>query len=191
MKQHIAPSLLLAALFMTTPVMAADYTYAGMDLMLMDYEETNFPGSFSPKAVTIKLGMRSDTGIGGELRLGGGISDDSQTFLVNSPMFGLTPVNVSLEIGTLAGAYITGNLPVSSTLDFYGIAGLTALEAEAEASSIAGAISASTDGREFSYGAGLRFNTGGNTLINLEYMMLVDNSDVQISTLNMSAALKF
>lgn len=174
MRNLILFSALLGLVLCSSPALAVgEYTsYFGFDYMLTDFED-DAGRSADLDAVAARFGSYLSKNAALEARLGVSASDD-------------TVENVDYELDSFVGVYARGIIPYQ-TVELYGIIGLTRADL---------AISAPNnpaDGDEtgLSYGAGLDFKIGERIAIGLEYMMLLDTSDYELTTTNVGAKYYF
>ncbi|RZU45088.1 outer membrane autotransporter protein [Fluviicoccus keumensis] len=169
-------------------------SYFGVDLMKADYQEDGMSESVSPKLIQVKFGSEFASGVGAEFRIGTGINEGEGGPMKVVTPFGTATATAKVNIDLLAGAYLRGDLPFTDQFHVYGLAGITSIKTTADVnvlSPIPGTNSASSTGTEFSYGAGLAFKPADDVSLTAEYMMLVDNGDVQISSFNIGFAKNF
>lgn len=179
--------MMLALTLSATGAQAAD-TYAGVDFLIADYQESAMSDSVAPKAIEVKYGIQMDQNLGVEFRLGTGISNGkTSNLLVNRPSGPIIVPNFEASLDLLLGAYGRAALPVTDNFQVYALAGVASIET----THIVPGINITNTDTNFSYGAGFAFKPNETTTISTEYMMLVDNNDLQITSLNLGFAMKF
>lgn len=178
MQRLILFCALIVLVFCSSPAMAIDeYTsYFGFDYMLTDFEDDSGV-SADLDAAAVRFGSYLSENAALEARLGFSASDDTVT--VNS-------VNVDYELDNFVGVYARGILPYQ-TVELYGIVGLT--RADLSVSQLGNLADGDETG--FSYGVGLDFKIGERVAIGLEYMMLIDSSDYELTTTNIGGKYYF
>lgn len=183
--------LVAAAMISAGSAQAAD-TYIGLDIAKAEYQESGMSSAVEPKVIQVKLGLQADKNLGMEFRLGTGLSEGTGSNIgISTPLGSVKASRVDVSLDLLLGVYGKASLPVNDSFEIYGMAGLTAVETTADVTIAGMTGSATTNGTEFSYGAGFAFRPNEKTTLTTEYAMLVDNGEVQISSLALGFALKF
>ena len=183
--------MMLALTLSATGAQAAD-TYAGVEFLMADYQESGMSDSLSPKAIAVKYGIQADQNLGVEFRLGTGINEGKgSNMTIDTGLGSVVASDVTVNLDLLLGIYGKATLPMTDVLQVYGIAGITSVETTADVTIAGFKGSANSTGTEFSYGAGFAFKPNDKTTLTTEYMMMVDNGDVQITSLNLGFAMKF
>jgi len=155
--------------------------YLGIGYGMVTISESGLP-DFEPTALVVRYGNFVTDNFAAEVRLGTGLSDDTQEILPG--------VDGTIEIDHILGvygSYYSGTS--SSTTRVYGILGFTQVEVTA---SIPGFGSASDDDSDISLGLGVNFEIGGNGFINLEYMNYGEllGSDITVIAIGYNAWFK-
>lgn len=160
--------VLLGLFFCSSPAVALEEntSYFGLDYMLADFEEESGT-SVDLDAVALKFGSYFNKNVALEARLGFGASDD-------------TVDGSDYELDTLVGVYARGILPFQN-VELYGIVGVT----RADLSISPTGHPADGDESDLSYGGGLDFRIGEKLAIGLEYMMLIDSDDYELTSINL------
>ncbi len=164
--------LSLIALALSLNSYAQD-NYVGINYGSIDFEEAG--DSLDLDTINFTIGSNLNEHIAGELRGGVGISNEDEA-------------GVSIGIDSLIGAYGRINLPNSSPVTPYVVAGVTQVKLEVD---FLGLGSATADETDASYGLGADFNVSDNTKLNLEYMKYLDKDGAEIAGLNVGIAVKF
>jgi len=157
--------VLIVLVFCSSPALAIDEyrSYFGFDYLLTDFE-TDSGSSVDLDAVSARFGSYLNENVALEARLGFSASDD-------------TVAGVTYELDNFVGVYARGIMPYE-TVELYGIVGFTRVDLAIPGNPADG------DDSGFSYGAGLDFKVGERLAIGLEYMMLIDSSDYELTTTN-------
>ena len=137
---------------------------------------------FDVGALYGRIGSQINENFSAEFRVGIGVADDSVDF---------TGGEATLEIDKFFGGYVRGTLPLNEVIKPYVILGYTDIEVELEVDTIVGSGSDSDSDGDLSYGAGLDFHVDPNLILNLEYMNMYDDDDVEITALSFGIAAKF
>lgn len=167
MQKLILCSALIGLVFCSSPALAIDEyrSYFGFDYLLTDFEPDSGE-AVDLDAVSARFGSYLNENVALEARLGVSASDD-------------TVSGDTYELDNFVGVYARGIVPYE-TVELYGIVGFTRVDL---AINVPG-HSADGDDSGFSYGAGLDFKVGERLAIGLEYMLLIDSSDYELSTTN-------
>lgn len=163
---------------------AAGNSYGAVQFASLDYEESGFD-AISPKAIVFRAGNRLNETIGFEGRFAIGTSEGSTSVSVMG-----VPLEVSVDVDNIIGAYVTANASVGSTANVYGLIGLARVDLTSKAS-IPGfasfAVSDSDTGVSFGFGGDIGVNE--DVALNIEYMSYYDEDDISID--GMAFGLKF
>lgn len=165
---------LLGLVLCASPAFALEeyQSYFGFDYMLTDFED-DFNNEADLDAVSARFGSYMNPNAALEARLGFSASDDE----VGGATF---------DLDSFIGVYARGIMPYQ-TVELYGVIGLTRADLSIDPSS----HPADGDETGFSYGLGLDFKIGERIAIGLEYMMLLDVSDYELTTTNVGAKYYF
>lgn len=174
MRNYMLLFVLIGLVLCATPAVALDeyQSYFGFDYMLGDFED-DFDNNADLDAVAARFGSYLSPNAALEARLGFSASDDK----VGGATF---------DLDNFVGVYARGIMPYQ-TVELYGVIGLTRVDL---AINPAG-HPADGDDTGFSYGLGLDFKIGERIAIGLEYMMLLDASDYELTTTNIGAKYYF
>ena len=169
---------LLGMVFSSSSALAVgEYSsYFGFDYMLTDFED-DAGTSVDLDAVSARFGSYLNKNVALEARLGFGVSDDT----VN---------NVDFELDNFVGVYARGIIPYQ-TVELYGIIGMTRADLSVRPAASPAARLADGDETDLSYGLGLDFKIGERIAVGMEYMMLIDSSDYELTTTNIGAKYYF
>lgn len=151
--------------------------YGGVQYAMTTYDETGFE-DLNPSALVFVIGNKFNKNFALEGRIGMGLGDDSIV---------VSGVPISLEIDTFVGVYAKGILPVSSTVDLYGIIGYT----DGEVTVSAPGISLSASESDTSLGFGVDFAVSKTTSMNLEYMNYLDSNGTTLDAISVGANFAF
>lgn len=178
MKRYIKALLLGALLSCTANVYAAD-AYYGIEFVRGAYEESGIP-EFNPSALRVKIGQYLSPNFAVEGRAGIGIADDT-----NSVFFSGVNLDLDVEIDTLLGVYLRGDVPAETeNLKVYGLLGLTRGEATGTASAAGLSAAVSGDETDISFGLGAEFSINERASATIEYIQEIDKSEFEFSSLN-------
>lgn len=162
--------ILLTAALTGLPLFATAGGFAGLDLVSSKVSPDDTRGSADPMALQFKFGSwinRTET-MGGELRLGLGIDDDS----LNSA--------VDVEIDRYVGAYFRGQFPNKLPVRPYGLIGLSYIETTQTFTN------GSTDGENYSdisLGLGTDITLSKSMFVSVEYLRAIDRSGDDVSNI--------
>ncbi|MDT8420674.1 MAG: outer membrane beta-barrel protein [Desulfuromonadales bacterium] len=174
MKRLALFSVLAGLLMWASPAAALEeyQSYFGFDYMLTDFEEDGGDG-IDLDAAAVRFGSYLSQNTALEARLGFSLSDTREG-------------GRDYELDNFVGLYARGILPYQ-TVELYGVVGVT------RADMAAGGSTYPADGEEvgFSYGAGVDFKVGERLAVGLEYMMLIDSSDYDLTTINIGGKYYF
>ena len=163
----LAAGLALPLSVLSIPAMAAGY--AGLDYVRSSIEPDN-GGSADPNALQFKFGSwinRNET-LGGELRLGLGIGDDS------------LGGGADVEIDRYYGAYFRGQFPNTLPVRPYGLIGLTRMETTVD---YPGGGSDGENYTDLSLGLGADISLTDVVFVSVEYLRAVDRSGDEVSNI--------
>ena len=162
MKIKTIGAIVFAASIAGNAYAAEGDSYFGVQYSLLTLSESGIP-DFEPAVLVGRYGKFTSDNFAIEGRLGVGISEDTQN------VFGF---DTDLEIDYMFGVY--GALysgTSSSTTRVYGILGYTQGEFTL---TVPGLGSASDSDSDISFGLGVDFGIGNNSVINLEYMSYME-----------------
>lgn len=175
----------IAVLMALTTAAQADNRYGfyagiGANRIETDIRSTT-GGSAALNAVELFGGYKHSSYIGGELRLGAGVSDTSFSGVVNG-----STAAIDLSVPLYQSLYYRVE-SANQVAKSYLLLGYSSVELESELGSQS---SSDTEGG-LSYGGGISFviNERGN--LNFEYRVLVDNSDRELTTMGVSYDFRF
>lgn len=137
---------------------------------------------FEPSLVYFRMGGHLNEYIAVEGRAGFGVQDDSISG---------NGAEVAIEIQRLMGVYVRAGLPNPTPIYPYAILGYTGLKSEINASSGSSSLSMSGNDDDVSYGLGANLIINENIDANAEYLVLYEDSDVEISSFNVGLTFKF
>ncbi|ADU65779.1 hypothetical protein Selin_1044 [Desulfurispirillum indicum S5] len=165
--------------------------YGGLSYTMMDYDLDGVSESYSPAALTGRLGIFVKEGIAVEGRLALEISDDSHSY---DASWGEAKVTLGLK--SLIGAYVIGHVPLENVGSIYGVLGFTKLETSVRYQEYDNSWgyyseSASESDSGLSYGFGFDWKVRSDVALNIEYMLYVNESDYSMSALNMGIKFYF
>lgn len=163
----LAAGLALPFSVLSAPVMAAGY--AGLDYVSADINPDH-GGSADPSALQFKFGSwinRNET-LGGELRLGLGIGDDS------------LGGGVDVEIDRYYGAYFRGQFPNTLPVRPYGLIGLTRVETTVD---YPDGGSSGDNYSGLSLGLGADISLTDVVFLSVEYLRAVDSGGDEINNI--------
>jgi len=160
--------------FISSPAMAVDEnaSYFGFDYMMTDFEGDS-GATADLDAIAARFGAYLSESVALEARLGFSASDD-------------TVLGTNYKLDNFVGVYARGVLPYK-TVELYGVVGLTRLDLSVGS----GINPADGDETDFSYGLGLDFKIGERLAVGMEYMMLIDSSDYELTTTNIGCKYYF
>jgi len=134
-------------------------TYVGLDTFNWTYRESGIP-NYSATGVRGRLGVdiTENIGIEGMIATGG---SDTQA---------ISGTNVKIDLNSMHGVYGKFMLPLGNSGDIYFRAGYAYVDGSAASSSVS--IRASID--DFSWGGGVEFAMSDNLLLDIDYMVYLD-----------------
>ncbi|WP_444993994.1 outer membrane beta-barrel protein [Aliikangiella sp. IMCC44359] len=190
-KKQAALGMLLTLLFSSHVTLAENTSstiknyYYGASYSSLDYQEKGTSDA-SLASLNLNAGYIFNESLSFEARLGLGVGDDNINFnLLN------TTVSGEIELDQTMGIYGKYAMPVEQYAP-YVILGYSSAEATAKVSSMsASSVSASSDVASMSYGLGLDVQISKRMTGNLEYINLLDKSDVEISAITLGVSFKF
>jgi hypothetical protein len=141
--------------------------YVGGALSQVEFKPDGGP-TFNPTAIAAVLGKEFSPNIAGEVRLGAGISSDS-----------------NVEVAHYLGVYGKGILPLSNAVSLYGLLGVTSSKLNFSG----GGGSVSDSG--LSYGLGADFGIGKGTTLGVEWASLMRPSGYDLNALSVLAKFRF
>ena len=146
----------LLAATLALPMFAQASGYAGLDIVSSKIEPDNTSASAKPEVLQFKFGtwINRDETLGGELRLGLGISEDE---LSN---------NVDVEVDRSYGAFFRGQFPNTLPVRPYGLIGVSYIETTANFP-----------------GLGADITITNQIFLSVEYLRAVDRSGDEVSNL--------
>ncbi|PLX89577.1 MAG: hypothetical protein C0618_00995 [Desulfuromonas sp.] len=174
--RHLAMIVALFSLLMSFPIAALaldEYqSYFGIDYNLTDLEPDR-GDALDLDAISGRFGSYLNRNTALEARLGFSAADDKRA-------------GVEYELDYFVGVYARGILPYE-TVELYGLLGFT--RAEVGVSPAGGALDGDDTG--FSYGGGLAFKVGPRVAFSVEYLMLIDSSDYELSATSVGCRYHF
>lgn len=153
--------------------------YGGIQYSRITYTQDTY-GEYNPSMVIGRVGYFYD----GknpviEGRFGFGVSDDSKSVLSNT--------DTTLEVSNLLGIYLTGYIPSTDSMDFYGFAGMSQVTVSTSVTTGGSGYRYTTKNRDtdtsLSYGAGMNIELGESIALNLEYANYYRKDDITIDAL--------
>ncbi|HKJ05425.1 MAG TPA: outer membrane beta-barrel protein [Geopsychrobacteraceae bacterium] len=168
MKYLILFCVLMGTFAFSSPALAVgEYeTYFGLDYMMSEYKSDSGVKA-DLDAVAARFGSYLSKNIALEGRLGFSAADDDVA-------------GVNYELDNFVGLYARGVLPFEN-VELYGLVGATVVKLPITASR----IKRDADDGGLSYGVGVDFRIGERIAIGMEYMMLLDSSDYELTTINL------
>lgn len=162
----VAMGGLLAAMVM--PVHAQENFYLGIDLHNWSFD-SDVGGEWSDIGVRGKLGARiaPQVALEGHLATGGSDRTDGQI----------------LELDTLYGFFVRGDIPISRYAGLYGLVGFSTLKMSVENGS-------ETDG-SVSFGVGGDFAVSNNASLNVDWIRYIGETEYDYSALSLGARWSF
>ncbi len=142
----------------------AQNMYGGASYALVNLDAGSGVSDPKPTVVYGTLGYAINKNFAVEGRLGGGVSDDTITYL---------GVPDKVKIKNYYGAYLKGIVPLNDTFSVYALAGGSG----AKVSASAGGGSISDSQTSGSYGFGASVGTSGNVALTLEWARLFKDAD--------------
>lgn len=169
MKTSTMKRWLLAALI-ATPLSASAAGFAGLSYVTSKIEPDH-GGSASPHALGFKFGswINRDETLGGEVRLGLGVGDDSLGH------------GTKVQVDRSYGAYLRGEFPNTVPIRPYGLIGVTRIKTTEDRPS--GHHGKSY--QDLSLGLGADFTLTRVVFVSLEYLRAVDRGGDQVSNLSL------
>ena len=167
MYKTIGGLVIAGATLMASNVAMADlyggvgYTAAELEIGSTDFDLGALYGRF---------GSQFNENISGEFRVGVGVADDDVR-------------GFNVEIDKYFGGYVRGSLPLNDGIMPYIIVGITDVDIDTDAGS--------DSDDDLSYGIGLDFKIDNQLMLNVEYMSMYDDDDVEITGLSFGVAAKF
>ena len=170
----ISTGLVTIALLASSNVFAAQKgeTYAGVQLAFIDatFKDPDGNEDASPMGLVGRFGSYMDENISIEARLGFGIADDE------------VDTGVTVELDSLIGVYGVGHKKLNPTTSVYGMVGFTKIEASAYwYIPFFGSGSETADESGLSFGFGANMDMGNQMAFNIEYMMYLSESEVDVN----------
>jgi hypothetical protein len=153
--------------------------YLGATIQSYDYSDA-LVSEASPSALRLQAGAKLSDQLAVEAHYGVGLSDESVQ------VFG---VNQTLEISHFRAAYLKPLLPVNPQLTAYGLIGYA--EAEMLTQTLGGIAESSFREYGASYGFGAQFHLNPYTDLSIEYMRLLDEVDLDASSLGLGVTVAF
>jgi hypothetical protein len=155
--------------------------YLGIGYGMVTSSVSGLP-DFEPTALVVRYGNFTTDNFAAEVRLGTGLSDDTQDIGLG--------VDVTIDIDQilgLYGSYYSGTS--SSTTRAYGILGFTQGEFTVSGPAFG---SFSDSDSDISFGLGVNFAIGENGVINLEYMdyMEIEGTDITAIAIGYNGSFK-
>jgi opacity protein-like surface antigen len=126
-----------------------------------------------------KLGYTFSPLLAAEAHLGFGVTDGSDTFMVNG-----TPTSIDLGVDNWIGIYARGQYPVVQNLNVYGLLGLARV-------SLDFAPYSEDNETDLSWGLGADYSLGEQLGVHVEWTSLLDKSDADISAFTVGANYRF
>ena len=190
-------SVLLIAPLLGAPAHAWQ-TYFGGNLAMMRYDTARLDAALGVAGLYGRVGLGDERGVfRGELRLGlaNGERDDV------TAMIGRAERDAELEVsGGWIGAYALIGMPVESPARPYAFLGYSITDWSEDACykapisngsrTICEKVDADTD--DVSFGIGVDLGVGNDLIVNIEYAMYLDQSDViEVESLSIGVSLPF
>ncbi|MCW8831660.1 MAG: porin family protein [Gammaproteobacteria bacterium] len=160
--------------------------YFGLQYADADYTDDDYSKSFEHQLLVTRFGGYINSNFSIEARLGFGLQDDTQ-FL---PEFGVSGLDVTLELDSMMGFYATGRVDMTESSSIYGVLGVTDIEATAVVPQFPMAKSSHCKNGP-SYGIGVNVGFGKNTALNIEYMQYLDKSDFDLSAIGIGVIFNY
>ncbi|MDX1693386.1 MAG: porin family protein [Ketobacteraceae bacterium] len=167
MKLLKAQWMIAGAALLASNVASAEL-YGGVNYMAAELEVGST--DFDLGALYGRFGSQFNENLSGELRVGVGVSDDEV-------------LGFNVEIDKYFGGYVRGSVPLNDGIMPYIIVGITDVDIDTDAGS--------DSDEDLSYGIGLDFKIDNQLMLNLEYMNMYDDDDVEITGLSIGAAATF
>lgn len=152
-------------------------TAFSVGLNMFTYEESGFD-SASPMGLDFSYLYWGSPNVGYEFRAGFGMSEDTVD---------VSGVDVDLQITSYYGLYARYAFRPDAAFNPYGILGFSSVSTEAKA----GGFSADDSGSDLSYGFGFDYMFTESTGLNMEYLLMYGDSNVDISTINIGLVFEF
>lgn len=172
-------SLFVITMLFSPIVFAANGdSYFGGGYHVGNYDETGLP-SASPSALKIEYGKYITDSIALEGHFAFGMAEDT---------ISIEGVDAEIEIKQAISLFVKGDLHVSKSVNFYGLAGFTSGKLEAALPGFGESISEDDSG--FSYGLGLEAQTSGGIIFSAEYIMYLSEDEYDYSGINLGIAKK-
>ena len=146
-------------------------SYFGINYLVADFESKDANTSADLDGVILNFGQYLHKNFAIEGRFGFGVGwDNYQNY--DQP---LAPTNVDYRLNFLSGIYLRGELPLGKFRPYANI-GVSYVEVRVDGRVKRFPIYGFDSDGDFSYGAGLDFQISDKFGLNVDYMMLIDNS---------------
>lgn len=182
-------TLLASALMLVTGTGIAgpeDKSYFGIQYGIGEYSEKNISKNFKPTALIGRFGYYFHPNFSLEGRLGYGLQDDTQ-FL---PEFGPSGLDAKFKLDSIIGVYAVGHISPSEYLSFYGVLGVSRIEATASIPAFPAANSTDEE-TGISYGLGADIFIYKRVTFNIEYMKYLDKTKLDLGMIGVGASARF
>ena len=163
-----------------------DKNYLGVQYGVGDYSEDGISRSFNPTAYMIRVGRYFSSDFSIEGRLGAGLEEDTQ-FL---PEFGASGLDASLELDSIMGVYGLWHIDLSESSAIYGILGASKVKGTVSLPKLPASKSSDSE-TGFSYGIGVDIGFSGKVALNIEYLIYLDKSRVELSAIVLGVTTNF
>lgn len=160
----------------------SDYASGYGSVSYAFHELTVESEEFDLDSVYGRIGAQFNEFVSAEFRVGIGVSDDS----LKGP-----GGELSVEIDKYFGGYVRGSMPINEVIAPYVVVGYTDVELEVDFDTFLGEGSESDSDGDISYGVGVDFMLDRNLLMNVEYLNMYDDDDVEISGFSLGIGTKF
>ena len=147
-------------------------TYGGLNYALFDINQGNI--SAEPEGFRLHLGHQWHPNLAIELHYGFGANED----VVNAG-----GNEVAVDIDTYYGLYLRGLLPMGENFHIYGLAGYGSIDVENISGRTGNNLDTSGD-EDYGYGVGAEYKFTDILSLSLEYMRLMDASDIEADALS-------
>lgn len=157
--------------------------YIGVSLSRLSVDIDEAPDTFEYGHLSFRIGGRLNDYIAIEGRTGLGVTDDS----ISENGF-----KVTMETKRSIGGYVLAGIPTQTPIYPYAILGYTGIKSEITAR-INGATVLNDSGSDddVSYGLGANIAINEKSDVNVEYLVLYEDSDVEISALTAGLMYRF
>lgn len=161
--KRLTVALLAAAI--STPILAAEKPYVGIDYQLGTYTQNGI--DIKPEAIRLRAGTELNKYLAVEAHAAAGTKSD-----VYSTDGGVTRIDITID--SFYSLFVRPQLSISDTLSIYGLVGGTYLDASASSSNKSISPDDSGYKRSFSYGVGFDFNVKNGVRLNADIIQYLD-----------------